>query len=307
METETLRKWTDLVEREPVILLRIEILSVERQEYRFLILHDWMIENPEWPRRVAFQKTVSFALDAFQQVGPTADNFQQALTTEADRVLAKPSALWRTRRSLLVPIREVDLFHHFGHLGVFEIPAGAVQEALNMNHENKIAADIWLLLRNLWSLPERYRREASKLPQIRAWLDDILRPRDRGREQHERKQFQSFVRAMQDVGCAEVLPIPGFTYDEISCWRVFIHLFPESLCLLKQVSEHPSHYRADQLMAVALLSSALATADDQVLAGRAHDTLTRLSSVAANSRTYRFQHYAVIRQLYFAMAERMVI
>lgn len=172
-----------------------------------------------------------------------------------------------------------------------------------MNHENKIAADIWLLLRNLWSLPERYRREASKLPQIRAWLDDILRPRDRGREQHERKQFQSFVRAMQDVGCAEVLPIPGFTYDEISCWRVFIQLFPESLCLLKQVSEHPSHYRADQLMAVALLSSALATADDQVLAGRAHDTLTRLSSVAANSRTYRFQHYAVIRQLYFAMAE----
>jgi hypothetical protein len=302
VKTETFRKWTDLVEHEPVILLHIEIPSVQRQEYRFLILHDWMLKNPERPRRVARQKTVSFAPDAFHQVGPTADNFHRALTTEADRIRAKPSALWHTRRSLWVPIREVDLFHHFGHLGAFEIPAGAVQEASNVTDENKTASAVWGYLRDLWSLPGRY-PEASRLPKIRAWLDEILRPRDRDREQHERKQFQRFVRAMQDVGCAEALSIPGFTYDEISCWRVFTQLFPQSLCLLKQVSEHPSHYRPDQLMAVSLLSSNLATADDQVIAGRAHDTLTRLFSVAANSRAYRFQDYAVIRQLYFAMAE----
>ena len=48
--TGTLFRWIDRVGIQPVMLLHVERLSSESQRYRFRVLYDWMMANPEWER-----------------------------------------------------------------------------------------------------------------------------------------------------------------------------------------------------------------------------------------------------------------
>lgn len=302
VDTPTLQKWVSLVEREPMFLLHIKVLSIRRQEYRFLALHSWLLHHPDWPGRLAKQATLNFNLREFRVVDARGHNFERALSDERARIL-KQRTLWRTRDSLLVPISELDLFRHFGRLGQIELPAAVLDEATTRLSGPGIHQDLWRLLRNLWALPERYRRQATRLPGVREWLDGISAPVALTPERRERREFRNFVRAMEGFSLRGAAALPGFTYDEISCWRVFVQLFPESIHILKRASQYPEAIRSDQLMAGSLLSSALATSDDNVLARRAQDVLRRLRAITTVSRVYSYPSYRVVRQILFAAAE----
>jgi hypothetical protein len=302
VETDTLGKWISVLEREPVVLLHIRILSIQQQEYRFLMLHSWMLHNPEWPDKLAIQGKIKFNLDDFQLVDLEGQNFQNALEDERDRILKKQT-IWRTRNSLLVPISETDLFRHFGALGSMEIPAIVLNEAKMMPETLTVEIDLWRLLHNIWSLPEKYQQQAMGLPGIRNWLNSRMTPIAPKYKQWERKQFQKFVRAMEGILSGNKISLPSFTYKEISCWRIFVQLFPESIRILNRVSQYPEAHQPQELMAASLLSSTLASADDDVLSGKARNLLRRMQSVANNAKLYDYRQYRVVRQIRFSVTE----
>jgi hypothetical protein len=230
-------------------------------------------------------------------------NFQEALLSEANRVLRKPRALWRTRRSRILPIGELDVFRRAGHLQRFESPQAVLDEA-SQRTEVCASEDVWHFLHALWSLPAKYRDEANSLPGVRQWLRQILEPPTSPAVARQRDQFRRFVTAMRTYDQGQVFPMPAFKWEEVSSWRIFLLIFPESFRLLARLFSHPEFWSPSQRMAALLLASTLANSDDSVMEAKAANDLIRHWREEFDSpRVDTYSKYKLVQQYYFASAE----
>jgi hypothetical protein len=180
-DSATVVKWINLSDREPVILLHVTIIDIQQQHYRFLALHDWMINNPSRTATLPNRRSVSFSLAEFHLVEPDGQNFLHVLIAEANRVLKKPRSLWRTRSAPNLPIRECDLFGNFGRVGAFEASAAALNIA---RREALLDVDAFHVLHNLWK-SAYHERISTQSAELRNWLDDILTPPSQRQLAHE--------------------------------------------------------------------------------------------------------------------------
>ena len=97
--------------------------------------------------------------------------------------------------------------------------------------------------------------------------------------------------------------MPRFKYQDLSSWRVFFQMFPESAHLLETMFRYPSHWSAGQLKAGFLLASTLANTDDQATSNKAHDLLQLMMPHLNMTHAHNYHQYAMLREYYFTYAE----
>jgi hypothetical protein len=108
---------------------------------------------------------------------------------------------------------------------------------------------------------------------------------------------------MKLAAAGELFELPRFTYRNLSCWRVFTQLYPESMRLLELAAIYPERWNINQIKSAAVLLSTVASTDEYPLVGRANDALKKLYSQLITSRCNNFEEYSLIRQLHFTLAE----
>lgn len=212
--------------------------------------------------------------------------------------------LWHMAQSVFLPLSEEDLDMKTGMLGALrriEIPRAALTEAMLDRPDLLMDRQVYEFLRDVWSHPKKYLPIIAERPALKTWIENIWAPRLRGSKGLERRQLQKFYRAMQSPDIPAEL-LPDFTYDEVSCWRVFIQAFPESLGLLEAASSI-TKMRHTQRMAVAALSSTLALTDDWRISSRAAAITRRLIRDVAASTVYSYREYQLVRHLLYAAVE----
>jgi hypothetical protein len=291
--------WINRNDQIPVFLIHVNVGDVERQCYRFLALHEWMLRNPRRSHGVITQAEVSFSILDFHQVDSDGGNFLRVLRDEADRILKKPSSLWRTLILPSLPISEPDLFAQFGRLRTLEASTATVDHVRSIATTNQ---DAFGHLRQAW-MSALELGGGSYPPEVRGWVDPIIQTPSREKYTREINEFRKFVDAMTHASRGEHFHVPGFTWDEVSCWRIFVQLFPGSFGLLQQLAKYPDRWSPNQLMAGANLLSTLTSSGDSFLSGAAHAALKELSSRLITGHVYSFSSYLLVRQLHYAEVE----
>lgn len=300
VDSAALGKWCRLTDNESVVLFHVEKASNRTVRYRFRELAYWMVNHLEWVDAINRDITISIHLDEFTIVDDPAANFTNAVREEANRVFKRKSLL-EVRQSIFVPTGFTGLFHHLGRLTKLEVPEQVVQEAIKSNYIDD--EQVGVFLRGLALAPEKHRAYILRQPYTRGWLRQLLRSYSTENVDRERKQFGLFIRSMVNYYRGAWYAMPQFKYEDLSCWRIFVQLFPASLPLLETVFRYPSYWPPDQIMATFLLTSTLANADDQTLSKRATNLLPILAHQLNVSHVDNYNQYKVLRQYYFTCAE----
>jgi transcriptional regulator with XRE-family HTH domain len=211
--------------------------------------------------------------------------------------------LWRMRRSKFVSINDWDLRANMGRLRRIEVPEAALEEAAA---DLLLDADVYEFLREIWAArPAMYESFLAARPALRQWVQSIWAPLRAGSKDLEQRQLAKFFLAMQayrQTGKIDARLLPRFAYESISCWRIFVQTFPESIGLLEAVSAD-KNVSDRHRMAVSLLSSTLATTDDSTISSRARGISARLRDEVGLSSVHRYSEYQVIRQFLFGAVE----
>lgn len=300
VDSATLGKWCRLTDTESVILFHIEKLPNRTVYYRFRELTYWMVIHPEWVDDISRNPVITFRLDEFTIVDGTGANFTNAIRVEANRVLKRKSLL-EVRQSILIPTGFSSLFYHLGRLTEIEVPEQVVQEAIKSNYISDEQAGRFL--RSLTLAPEKHRAYLLQRPYTQEWLRQFMRSYSKENVDRERKQFGLFVRSMINYYRGTWYAMPRFKYEDLSCWRIFVQLFPASFPLIETVLKYPNYWPRDQIMATFLLASTLTNADDKTLVKRAANLLPILTQQLNASRVNDYNQYKVLREYYFTCAE----
>jgi transcriptional regulator with XRE-family HTH domain len=209
--------------------------------------------------------------------------------------------LWGMRPTIFLPIEAKDLDFVGGKLRKFEVPRVVLESIASAKPELLMGFKVYEYLRDVWSHPKKYHSIISGYPPLKEWVDAIWAPVPKAAELLERHNLQNFFCAMQkrdpDVRC-----LPTCTFDDVSCWRIFVQMFPESICLLEMVGKNKSMPTSIR-MAISLLSSTLATTDEGWISIRARALADRLREEVAGSAVRNFQQYKLVRQFLFAAVE----
>ncbi len=301
--TGTLFKWIDRIGIQPVVLVHVERPHSEAQRYRFRVLHDWMMENPEW-ERLRHQKEFTFALSEFKRIGTDDAHFRAAITREMDRVRGSSSSVWRAERRPSAPVAVSDLSRAFGLLSVIEPPAGVLSEIAEIK---SLASEReqWTYLRNLWAEDDEGRRLALRdSPETAGWVGRILSTPPEVRRSLEVGEFLRFIRAMKLFDKGKQFRLPRYNWQEISCWRVFVQVFPGTIDLLesfirRNIQQKPS----GDLIAPLLLTSTLAKASEGVAGERARKLLDFPRQALDAMAVDTYPQYRILSNFYAARAE----
>jgi DNA-binding winged helix-turn-helix (wHTH) protein len=216
---------------------------------------------------------------------------------------SKSKSMWQMRRSIFLPISKEDLDPERGKLGMLrrlETPQAVLAEATADRPDLIMGSDIYEFLRDLWSNPKKYHSILEGHPALKTWITNVWAPLLPGSQTLERKQLGKFYDAMQSPEIEERL-LPGFTYNEVSCWRVFVQVFPESIHLLEAASA--VDISNAKRMTVAALSSTLAVTDDWGMSMRAMAIAARLLRETSARTVYSYREYKLIRHYLYAAVE----
>ena len=212
--------------------------------------------------------------------------------------------LWRTAKSVLLPINTTDLDENAGRLGALrriEIPRKALEEAVLDRPDLLMSKDVYEFLRDVWSHPKKYHSIIAGRPALKKWVEGIWAVPSSESKNLERIQLQKFYQAMQSPQISNE-SLPDFTYDEVSCWRIFMQAFPESVSLLEVASANKA-IRYTQRMALASLSSTLAMTTDWRISSRATAVSVRLMREFTVSTVYSYRQYQLVRHLLYTAVE----
>lgn len=304
-ERRRIADWIGLLESGSVILVHGREVSASSHLLRFLVLHDWAIQNPDWAQQPIdrYAKDSVNLLKYFQRIDDSGENFVEALAAEARRVERHPGAMWRTLHSWRLALGESDLFYRFGQLGQAEVPVSLKEEALA---KRLASTDIELhqFLRGLWRLPEEQRRNiATEDSVIHTWLAGTYHQPAKGQADFELAQFAKFVRAMRDFDGERRFEMPGHSARETRAWRVFCTLYPESFRLLEHVLRYPAHWSNDQRMTAMILTAALANSGDELLGDQAKLLLGSLSDQFPSRSATGYEAFDITKAYFYNMAE----
>jgi hypothetical protein len=268
--------------------------------YRFLILHKWMLDHPDWPDRVRNSETVHFALTDFEPIGDTHESFCASVNAEVARVLKLPGAPFQTRSLTRLPLTESDLFHAMGHLGEFEVPIQVLTEVQQL--PGLYDQDMGFLRRAV-----NGGHESSALTEVESkqWLKKVARTPETGAVRRERREFLRFVTALRSVRRDEDFAMPGYRWHELSPWRVFVEMYPESFVLLERMYGAPGRWTRDQLSGGFILLGTLATSDGP-LTPKAQLLLRNIANAWPVGVGPHYEDYQVARAYRFALAEAAI-
>src|SRR6266480_6046970 len=291
-------QWIDDIEHRPVIFLSVDSTQRDAVRYRFLVLFDWLILNPEWPQRILRQKTISFPLKSFCE---GAENFHSALTRECDRVKEASRSLWRVQRSRTLPVSLGDVFQNFGRLVSFQVPQSVLDELREVGSLSEEQA--WDYLRRCWRGDVNDRGGGHPSSAIEKWIKQLGDTPSKERVMEELTEFRRFVFSLGQYEGGNVFDMPGYTRRELWPWRVFFAKFPQSFVLLRRVFQRPALWRPQQVISGLLLASTMAHIGDLTLSNAAYDLLRRQEADFARPYVTSYEQYQVVANYYAARAE----
>lgn len=298
IRAQTAEAFLETVEHLPTVFLHVD--PGFTPSVRFLILHDWILDHPDWPDRVRNSKTVHFALREFEPVGAAHESFCAAVDAEVARVLKLPGAPFQTRSLARLPLSESDLFFAMGHLGEFEVPIQVLAEVQQL--PGLYSQEMGFLRR---ALKGGQQSSALTEAESRRWLQRVARTPEAGAVDRERREFVRFASSLRAVRRDADFAMPRYRWDELSAWRVFVEMYPESFVLLEKMYEAPGRWTRDQLSGGFILLGALATGDGP-LASKAHMLLRRIAKAWPVGVGHDYEDYQVARAYRFAVAEAAV-
>jgi hypothetical protein len=117
------------------------------------------------------------------------------------------------------------------------------------------------------------------------------------------REYKKFIAAIESCSQQKNFHISGFTWIEVSSWRIFSRIFPESISMFETVVANSERFSPGEIMATSLILSALSAMPDGALSSRAIETLRLLSGQYSIRRAYSFQEFCVSSQLRFSIAE----
>jgi hypothetical protein len=215
--------------------------------------------------------------------------------------------VWYLRNSKLIPIVDSELEKLFGRMRRTPAPEAGMEEGRRNDPKLLIDACMFEFLHDWWS--SNPLKHASTFPSpppvLTEWRERIWAPTSPEDEQLERTQLDRFIAVMGRhwrTGEVEPEDMPDFTYEEISCWRIFLQLFPQSVGLLETASK-VERLSDTKRMALALLSSAVATTDDHEMSDRARKVVGNLLQDIGGSNVSTYEEYQVVRQFLYAAVE----
>lgn len=210
------------------------------------------------------------------------------------------------RESMLVPVEIRDIEGMAGRLRRIEVPQAVLREVVNNRPDLVSDVEVYKFLHDLWSShPEKHKPIIFRFPIALDWIQSIWGPASSESAAQERMQLKRFVSVITNfVSSGKVVSpsLPGFTYDEISCWRVFVQLFPTAIRLLEAASMNRD-LSDEKSMALSLLSSTLALTDEKLLSQRARSISSRLRDRVRGQRASNKKQYRMIRQLLYGSVE----
>jgi hypothetical protein len=300
IESCILEQWTQIIDEQPVVLVLIcvESLSDHAFSYCFKLFHEWLLDYPERIDLIKSEDSIIFSRDEFISIDGTNNSFQATMLEEAKRVL-KRETLWRVKPPLILPITEIGLLKNLGHLSSLEVSEELIKETFL---GRSTTPDAWHFLHEALVNPEHLMGESNQLPQVKSWLAQLLDPPSKTSVDRERDEFRLFVRAMRQCKEGNPFRMPLFTYDQISCWRVFFQMFSESWRLLEAMLRSPKYFSDEQLMSGFLLASSLANVDDRATSDKGIILLEKAWKEFGTSQA-NVSRFPVIRQLHFCCAE----
>ena len=138
------------------------------------------------------------------------------------------------------------------------------------------------------------------------WLRQTLNPPSSELINRERKEFNKFVQAMRSYDSGKAFSLPHFKYRDLSSWRIFFQIFPQSARLLEPMFNAPNHWPRDQIKAGFLLASTLANSDDLITSNTGNDLLRRIEphlNLSKSTKVGNYSEFAVIREYLFTYVE----
>jgi hypothetical protein len=294
-----LARWLASIYRQPVILFRVERLSSRSQRYSFKVLHDWMLDNPDWPLRLEKQKSLSINLDEFVDINDDDQNFLAAVEAEISRVVGDGLSLWATRHWRGLPISEPEIFRHFGRLGRLELDARTLSE-MAKGHTPGWQEGQWWMIRDAFQKP-------SMVPpsSLVKWRERVTSHVTGSNINREMRAFQAFVAAMRSFSHGEAFRLPQTSWRNISPWRIFCQMFPMSLEMLNAFLTEPRVWAGSHMSlgTAFILVATLANTEDSVLTERARETLARAGDDFLVHRVVSYEQYRVVANYYAACCE----
>ncbi len=282
---ETFDHWVVSCETQPVFVITVREVNAVRQEYSFLCFHDWLLTQ-EAAQALCGRGSANLSLAGFRIVDDDAGNFHDALKAEADRALQDSEAPWATLRDFgLFPFNEAQFFMYMEFVPFAELPS-TVRHAVSSRGSGSIP----MLVR------DAIRTGGSGNPELVEWVEQLRRMAPpQGASSFQRRQFQHFVNAMSSY--QKKLPcLPSFRIAEVSTWRAFVSMYPNSVLMLEQVIRHSKNPR-DLMFASAMLPM-LANSSDRRLQRKSRDAVAQLIK-----RRELSDQYAFCRELYRGPAE----
>lgn len=239
-------KFLEIAFENPAILFVTGGSDAFANRYRACPVFDWILDNPLWKHKKQDEFRIKKAL--FQEIGDL-PHARQLLLAEAYRTSGRYTTrilrgyppersgmpLWTPNRTPSLFLEQSDLFTHFGSLGVMEPPHSvieAVRQATEARTDDMLLLPVKVLRE---SKLDELADEISSNPSVAEWLSRVKENVPSRRVKEEALEFSRFVSAMRSMNRGEPFRMPGYTWREISAWRVFADVYPGGIDLLKKV------------------------------------------------------------------------
>jgi hypothetical protein len=312
VDFKVFNRWLELFEKESIILMHVEIISVSNQIFRCKSLHEWLLDNPNCTSETK-KKQINFKINNFIKINDDGENFKKILVEEANRILKKKS-IWRINNNLQLPLNEIDIFRNLGNLRKFEIPINLKNE-LTKSTNNIINIDISSNeedirneIRNIWINHPKYQKDLGK-GNLFLWLNEVTKLIDKDTYLKEYNEFKRFVLSMRTFSLKtfslkkKPFWFPNFNYLEVSCWRIFVQMYPESIKLIEFVISNPWYWDNDQILAAFLLLSTLSQDSDNYFSSNTVDILNSVSNHYHSKTANDYNQFQITCEYTFVLAE----
>jgi hypothetical protein len=280
-------------------------------EFKVCILFEWILDNPLRPSLRSDK--VHIAQRYFIKIDRPQD-MKNLLIAEGRRVTGGRGALWAADRRSFAYINQRDLFLNFGKIALLEPPQQVitrVREILHLYSDDEVQYIVGAIRDNRMS---ELTEALSSDNVLNQWRSTIPRSVCTGQATQEANEFLRFIQAVRSCQKKEDqhFDMPGYTWREVSPWRIFISIFPAAFQVVERVLNNPNRWSKNsstnkwslgQVNAALGVASAAAHSSE-TLSEKAKELIRNVSKNIGTPSTCRnYKEYEFLHQYYYSLAQ----
>jgi hypothetical protein len=298
---DLLANWLEQIHFKPVLLVRVRPVDVNMQQYELCVVHDLLLTQALWLHSCQAKAVeyITFLDTHFHAVDAIGTVLADAIVRESNRILRRESQ-WFDGRSPCVPLIAGDIPTYLGRLAHIEPPLAIIEE---------VEKSYPMQCQTFDYLRERLRGHKPTVliadDEIQRWLHRVGATAPESEDiQTEAREFARFVKAAQGHELVEHFDFPSHRWAEISCWRVFLTLFPATYGMVATVlRDRARQWSEAQFRAALYIAGAIVHTVDTGLRNKLVTELREVDANLAQSSASKLENYLVLRGVRFARAQ----